>query len=333
MIRDCFTRWTEFWFSPSPVASLRNVRRGLCLVAAIYFASSLGDVETWFAHGAPASSSNLATFFRTAELTSDARWMISPLFIWDALAGRSALGESALVYRLYLLVGIGLAVFVAVGDRLADWKVPAKLAALGESSWPSVLLWLWFVGWANRIVLLAGTVEPLLSLSLAAIAIAPVGRLRSDQESPRPVSWRTTLADRLLSVQATLIALITTATLFASPVWWNGTGAYALVAPTQDRLFTVTGTFFETPLIYELLTALIVCVLPVGIFLAWKPATRKLGIAMVVAWCVAVGLLSANLLYAATLGILATTIGLKESYRAPAGAIGAKTLNDGSTDN
>ncbi|MCS7469253.1 hypothetical protein NZK35_21600 [Stieleria sp. ICT_E10.1] len=333
MIRDCVTRWTEFWFAPSPVATLGNVRRGLCLVTAIYFASALADVETWFARGAPASSSNLATFFRTAELTSDARWMISPLFIWDALAGESALGESAFVYRSYLLFGVGLAVFVAVGDRLAGWKLPAQLSAVGESNWPSVLLWVWFVGWANRIVLLAGTVEPLLSLSLAAVAIAPVGRIRSDRESPRPFSWRTTLAHRLLSVQATLIALITTATLFASPVWWNGTGAYALVAPAQDRLLTVTGTFFETPLVYELLTALIVCVLPVGIFLAWKPATGKLGVAMVVAWCGVVGLLSANLLYAATLAILATTVGWKESYRTPAGAIGAKSLNDGGTDN
>ncbi|WP_182870981.1 hypothetical protein [Stieleria mannarensis] len=335
MMATAFARWREFWFTPSPIALLRNVRRGLCLVAAVYFASALGDVDTWLPRGAPASSSNLATFFRTAELTGDARWMVSPLFIWDALTGESSLGESALVYRLYLVVGIALAVFAAAGDRLAGWNAPKKLAAFGVGSGPTVLLWIWFVGWANRIVLLAGTVEPLLSVSLAAVAIAPAGRASASpaaaDSDPGPISWRATLAGRLLAVQTTLVALITTATLLASPVWWNGTGAYALVAPAEDRFINVIGTFFETPAIYEVLTALIVCALPLGVFLAWKPATRKIGVAIMVAWSVVVGLLSANLLYAVTLGIVSTTIGALESHRTPAGVIGAKSLNGGST--
>ncbi|QEG00081.1 hypothetical protein Mal15_41500 [Stieleria maiorica] len=341
MTGQFFVRWTEFWFTPSPISSLRNVRRGLCLVAAVYFASALADVDTWLTRGAPASSSNLATFFRTAELTGDARWMVSPLFIWDAVCGESPLGESALVYRLYLLVGIALAIFAAAGDRLAGWNAPKKLAAFGTGSGPTVLLWIWFVGWANRVVLLAGTVEPVLSLSLAAVAIAPAGRVTAGRVTAAadaaggsgagPISWRATLASRLLSVQATFIALITTATLLASPVWWNGTGAYALVAPAEDRFLNVIGTFFETPLVYELLTALIVCMLPIGVFLAWQPATRKIGVWIMIVWSGFVGLLSANLLYAVTLGIIATTIGALESHRTPAGVIGAKSLDDGST--
>lgn len=326
MIGVFTAHWTEFWFTPAPASCLRFVRRGLCVVAAIYFASALGDVDTWFQRGAPASSSNLATFFRTAELTSDARWMISPLFIWDSIFAQTSLGESAFVYRCYLLVGIALALLAGVADQLGRFTLPRFASVIVQGCWPTLLLWVWFVGWANRIVLLAGIVEPLLSVSLAALAIAPIG------QQDHVTSWRTTFAQRLIALQTTLIAILTTATLLASPTWWNGTGAYALVAPAQDRLFVATDTFFEITLVYELTTALIVCVLPIGIFLAWKPAFRKIGIGLVVAWCVVVGFLSANVLYAATLGIIVTTIGGCKDVHTPTGANGANSLNGGSVE-
>ena len=309
--------WSAFWFSPSPLGTLGFVRRALCVVTAIYFASALGDIETWFQRGAPASSANLATFFRTAELTSDARWMVSPLFVWDALFAGSVWGESAIVYRGYLLLGILLALLVAVSDRMDRVNLPSRVSKLLGSCWPSVLLWIWFVGWANRIVLVAGIVEPVLSVSLAALAIAPIAHRMTGQSGPESLSWRTTLSRRLLAVQASLIGILTTATMLASPTWWNGMGAYALIAPVEDRLFDVRGSFFESPLVYELTTALIVCALPVGIAFAWQPPWRRIGIGLILAWCFLVALLSANVLYAVTLGIIASTIGTKESAMPP----------------
>jgi hypothetical protein len=307
-----------FWFAPSPVISLQFVRRALCVVTALYFLSAWGDVETWFQRGAPASSSNLATFFRTAELTDDARWMVSPLFVWDSIFADSALGESALVYRLYLLVGVVLALLVSVSDQWRRFNLPATVLRLLSSFWPSLLLWIWMVGWANRVVLLAGIVEPVLSVSLAALVVAPIiGSSAAENASNVQWSWRTTVSRRLLAVQATLIALMTTATMLASPTWWNGTGAYALIAPAEDRFFDVRGTFFETSWVYEMTTTAIVWTLPIGVFLAWRNGSRSFGIGLIVAWCVVVGFLSANVLYAATLGIIATTIG------------GAPTIGDG----
>ena len=324
--------WTAFWFSPSRPSQLTWIRRGLCAVTAVYFASAIADVDTWYVRGAPSSSTNLATFFRTAELTSDARWMVSPLFIWDSVFATSALGESALVYRGYLLLGILLASLVGFSDRLGRFELPGWCARLVRGSWLPALLWIWFVGWANRVVLLAGVVEPVLSVSLAAIAIAPSASAGSGTQQPEGVSWRATLSRRLLAVQATLISILTTATMLASPTWWNGTGAYALVAPEEDRLFSATDTAFRTPLIYESTTALIVCLLPIGIVLAWRTGTRKWGIGLVVGWCGLVGFLSANLLYAATLGIIVTAIGTDEAVHISAGASGAEKLDGGNVD-
>jgi hypothetical protein len=326
------TSWASFWFLPTPIRSLRFVRSALCVVTAVYFLSAWGDVETWFQRGAPASSSNLATFFRTAELTSDARWMVSPLFMWDALFASSSLGQSAFVYRLYLLVGILLAVAVGVSDQGDRLKVPRFLDRLLGSCWPSVLLWAWFVGWANRIVLLAGIVEPLLSVSLAALAIAPIGRHADGTATIGPFSWRTTLAKRLLAVQMSLIAMMTTATMLASSVWWNGTGAYALVAPTEDRWFDVRGSIFETPWVYELTTTWIVCTLPIGILLAWRSSTRPIGLGLILVWCCLVALLSENVLFAVTLAITATAIGTGHGDHTPAGVFGAETLDGGSAE-
>ena len=296
---------------------LAPIRRGLCAVAGLYFLSALGDVEIWYAKGAPASTSNLATFYRTAELESDARWMLSPLFVADRLLRDGSLGESSALYCAYLVIGIILAVLAGAGDRIRD--VLPGLGRIISGSLPVWLLWIWFVGWANRIVLVAGICEPVLSVSLAALALAPV-------VPEARHSWRVTLATRLLAVQFTLIGLLTSATMLAGTVWWDGTGAYALVAPAEDRFISVRESFFETPIIYESLTAFLVLALPLGLLLSWRQSDRKIGRLLLWTWCVLVALLSANVIYALTLGVLVLTVG--EKHHTSAGTNGAKTLDD-----
>lgn len=314
---------TDFWFQPTPIGRLQGVRRALCVVTAIYFLSAWSDVPTWFAADSPASSQRLSDFFRSAELTNDAAWMLSPLFAWDAMLAGTSLSESTLVYRLYLAAGILLAVLAGWSDVIAARFRSPTMKRLLVGSLPMVLLWVWFVGWANRVVLLAGTVEPVLSVSLATLAIAPIGHVGQKQSR----SWRSRLSERLLGVQATLLALATTTTMIASPTWWSGTGAYALVAPVEDRFFDVRETVFEMALVYETINLLLIVLLPLGALFAWRPTSRKTGIAMVMVWAVLVGLLSANVLYAATLAIIATRIGSEDIVAASAGASKAETLD------
>ncbi|MEM6473147.1 MAG: hypothetical protein AAF802_26535 [Planctomycetota bacterium] len=277
---------------------VRPARIGLAVVAFLYFASAVGDVPLWFQSGAPASSGQLGDFFREAGLDDDARWMWSPLFLWDSLFAGTSLAESAFVYRVYLLVGCLWSLLVlAFSIPSIATKFPNRI----RGNWVCILLWIWFVGWANRIVLLAGIVEPVLSLSLAAMAIAPLGNDR--------ITWRSHFARRLASIQGTMVMVATTATMLAGNVWWNGTGAYALVAPIENRLFDVRDTFFENPFVFESVNAFLLLALPLGVVLAWSRRRNRLGVAFICSWALLVALLSMEFLYAMTIAVIATTLG------------------------
>ena len=126
--------------------------------------------------------------------------------------------------------------------------------------------------------------------------------------------------------------MTTTATMLAASTWWNGTGAYALIAPVEDRWFDVRETLFEAPLVFELTTALIVLGLPAGVFLAWRSHSHTWGVRIIVTWCVLTGLLTADILYPATLAMIATTMGKPESDHTTAGADGAEWLNGGGVE-
>lgn len=299
--------WTRFWFQPSAASELNWVRVGLCLLTAVYFVSAWGDVSLWYAAGAPASTSHLGQFFRAAELTPQARWMLSPLYLFDAWTAGSAWSESASVYQAYLAIGIALALFAAGANVIARWFGRGLLGSLIGGSLPTLLVWVWFVGWANRATLLAGICEPVLSVSLAALAIAP-----SVTEIP---SWRVTLARRLLDVQTTLLGVVTTALMLNANVWWNGNGAYVLAAAEEDRFLSLGELVADRPMLFEGLTVVLVIGLPLALWLLRRETPwRSLGFALCWFWCAAVGVLSAELLYAAVVAVLVLSINPKSSH-------------------
>lgn len=302
--------WFRFWFQPSRAGGLDRVRQGLAVIAAVYFASAWGDLALWYSYGAPASSTNLSGFLRDAGFAEEARWLISPLFLWDSLFQGTMWAEATWVYQVYVVIGIALAGWVALAlptSQVPSEKLPkGRLLRVWNSCAPW-LLWIWFVGWANRISILSSIAEPILSVSLAAIAIAPIAPLDGSKRLIA-LHWRNTLSRRLLSCQATLIALMTTATMLAGRCWWDGTGAYVLNAPAEDRLISVRGTWFEVPWVYESTTMFLVVALPLGIVLAWQRSPRHIGVVLVWIWCLIVALLSQHLIYAATIAVICTAI-------------------------
>ena len=237
--------------------------------------------------------------------------MWSALFFWDWLTQGTFLSESVAIYRGYLVVGVLLAVVAGFADKLsAHERLPERLRTLLGGSLPTVVLWVWFVGWANRIVFLAGLVEPVLSVSLAALAISPI----VIHNGPANGSWRTGFANRLLGIQTTLLLLTISLTMLASTVWWNGLGAYALVAPKEDRLIDVIDSFFENSWVYESLSAWIVCVPVIACWIGWQVRDSsscfpRLAQYMMWFWCLVVAILSANILYTMTIAIIVPTMG------------------------
>ncbi len=278
--------WDRFWFSPGSTRAAARIRAGLCLITAIYFIGAWGDCTRWLAGDAPFSVNRTSTFLQAAGLENDARWIVSPLFLIDRL-----FGGHGLVYRAYLLIGIGLCAAVAFGRgrQMACWA-----------------LWIVFVGWANRLMLLAGVTEILLSLGLFAAAVAPpaaaVGSERRD--------WKAGFSLRLNAVQITLFAACTIATMLAGSAWWNGLAGYALLAPIEDRTLGIGGpdSIFSQAIVYDLITHGLVIALPIGMLLCWVWRRSWIGPAIVIAWCAVVAILGSHWLYGLTFACLALSI-------------------------
>lgn len=280
--------WDRFWFSGTSVASIGTIRGCLVAITVLYFLSAWPDAKFWYGEGGPLSASNVTEFLTTGGLEEAGNWIISPLF----------LTEAGWVYQLYLVFAIMTAVLVFCGRG-------------GRAA--SFLLWLLFVGWANRAMLISGLPETLLSLGLFSIAIAPAGKAwaamtekpESGTESQSCVKrqhWTAGFSERLLATQITIIGFATWMAMLGGRVWFNGLGAYALAAPVRDRMFDWTGndSLLVQPMFYESLTHLMVFALPLGFLLSWLPKQSFVGKAILVGWCVVVGLLGSHWLYAMT---------------------------------
>ncbi len=291
--------WDRFWFQPAPIRPIARVRGVLCLLAAAYFVSAAADAEFWYAKDRTFSPDNTARFWQIAGLEAEASWSVSPLFLTDRVW----------IYHAYLVVGIvvALTVLSGRGGRAAAW-----------------FLWLLFVGWANRAMILSGLAETMISLGLFAAAIAPPAPLWCKDQEQR--HWTAQLATRLIAVQVTLIGALTFVTMLGDRIWFSGVGAYALAAPAEDRTINwmAADSWLQSPMIHESLTHLLVIALPLGLVLAWRTSpnrtsardlskTNHVGQAIVLAWCLVVALLGSMWLYMAAFA--AMTLAIRPSYR------------------
>ncbi len=283
-------QWNLFWFEPSSVRLVSQLRGLLCLVTACYFLSSLTDVATWYGSDGVLSRTQVADWSSSQSESGELRWRMSPLFLTDHL----------MVFRGWAIIGVVLCVAVAIGRG---------------GRWASIAVWLTLIGWANRSLFVAGIAEPLLSLSWLAASIAPASTAITANglfarpffavTDPRGLDrhWTATLSARLLAVQGTIIGLATFSTMMAGRVWWNGLGSYALAAPTQDRYFHAAN-WISPMMIHEPLTHLLLWILPLGLFLAWQPRYETIGRVLLVSWTIAIAVLTSHFLYASTLGIM-----------------------------
>ena len=288
--------WDRYWFSSASIESVSLVRGLLASITLLYFLSAWSDASFWYAEGGPLSATHVSEFLRTGGLESAGSWIISPLF----------LTENVWVYQLYLVMGVAtsVAVFCGRGGRGA-----------------SFVLWLLFVGWANRAMLLSGLAETRLSLALFAAAISPAGNAwaalsgkrkgtRTTGDDHANVHWTAGFSERLLATQITLIGFATWVGMLGGRVWFNGLGAYALAAPAEDRTIDWTGSssLLVQVSVHELLTHLMVIALPLGLFLAWLPKTNLIGKLLLVGWCITVAMLGSHWLYAMTFSVIVLSI-------------------------
>lgn len=266
---ESLSGWDWFWFAPAPVARVAKIRSALAVIAFLYFASHWTHIGFWFADDGVLSREIFARVVAATESASEARWRFSPLFLTGSVG----------LMRAYLGIGMALALVVAVGRG---------------GRWTAVGLWIVFLGLANRATAIAGLVELPLAFGLAYTAIAP-----NTGWGTHARDWTAGFAMRLLQTHTSFWLLAVLLSQIAGLAWWNGTAAFGLAAPISERLFDLAG-LLDNPIIGGGVTHLLVLLPIVGLPLAWIPASNKYGVAILIGWWVLLGLLSAQLMYAAT---------------------------------
>ena len=281
--------WDRFWFSPAQSMPLARIRGWLALLAAMLFLSHWSDMPFWFGSEGVLAPEVFGRIVQGTESVAEARGRLSPLF----------LTTSPLLLRGYLVLGIALAVLVAVGrgGRIA-----------------SVALWLAVVGLANRSAMLAGLAELPLAFGLGYLAIAPAGSPLSGPAVAR--HWTAGFSRRLLQVHVSLWIATMVATQLAGLVWWNGQAALAIVGPVSERLWELSD-LFARPLLGATVTHLLILTPMVALPLAWIRPTARAATWVLIGWTAVWALLSAELLYGAALaGVMASLLPVDESIAA-----------------
>jgi len=275
----------KFWFADRhETSSLRFVRSGLSIVAIWYFVSHWSDINTWFATEGILSSIRIGGFLDAADLTSDATWRWSPLYLTG----------SGVALRAYLVIGI----FLAIATPFTrSTRVPA------------IMLWLWCVWLSNRSLMVSGPEELVLCFGLGYLAIASPKDLQKrdlvGSESPRSLacSWTTAFSRRLLQVHTSLLIGLTGLTMLSAKIWWDGTGSVSVAAPIGRRLINIT-ELITNPTIHELLTHAIIILALVSPIAIWFNATRNAAFFGLLIWCLIMAVLSSQWMYLTTLAIL-----------------------------
>ncbi|MEM1227611.1 MAG: hypothetical protein AAGJ40_18075 [Planctomycetota bacterium] len=295
MMARCFDPVARWWCTPLPAHAVRPIRFALAVITAAYFADGMVDAGDWFGVGQTHSSSQIAEFLSLAGIGEAVSASISPLF----------LTESTGVYQVYLGLSIALALGMAVGVG---------------GRYVKVAVWLAVVFWSNRLLWLSGLAETSLSLSLASIAIAAETRPdggRSSSNSGRSTS--NGLSVRLLAVQASLLIGLTWLGMAAGDVWWDGTGAIALNAPTTNRTIDWTDWLMVTT-VHDVVTAVLMVLPPLGLALAWLAASHRsayAGLGMLWIWAALLALFGSVWIHAAILATGSLAIVLTRDSMVP----------------
>lgn len=255
--------WERFWFTPEPAESLRFVRIGLGVLAALYFASHWADIGYWFGSEGVLSTEQLSRLNQSTEAAGAARWHLTPLY-WI---------ESALGLRVVLGLGILASLLTAagVGGRITGGRV--------NGEWLIVTLaWLILLSVVARCWMIAGLVEIPLVFGLSGLMIAAAGRgeARGGPADGTASSrrWTAGFARRLLEIHVAALVAATALTQLASESWWNGEGALQLVLPIDGPAFELA-SLGNSPLATAALTHLIVW-LPIAVVpLLWFPVAPR----------------------------------------------------------
>ncbi len=307
--REFGTAWTRFWFTPRDSVVLCLVRVLTGIVALYYIVSHSADLVRWFG---PDGILNAST---TQRLTGAEQLRYSFHYSYLYLAETPA--------SLWILHGAGLLVVLAF--TLGLWSRLTSIGAL-----------IVVLAYVHRAPMITGQLEPVLTMLLAYLCLAPTGRHfsldavwarhRLKKLGPLAGQWTDTqlslganISTRLIQLHLAGFCLMTGLNMLAADTWWAGEGVWWLIARTDSRLVDLTG-LAHAPLVVNFWSHAIVAYLFLFGLLAWhrlaRPILLVLGVLVwvslalvtgLVAWCVT--MLVASLAFVEPRQILAPAVG------------------------
>jgi hypothetical protein len=212
--------WNRFWFTPADPFSLAIVRVLVGVLALYWLATFTPDLERYFG---PAGLLPL----ETVRAWSADSWRFSYLDFTSRPA------------ELYVVHAAGLAVLVLFTVGL--WTRITSILSL------VVVL-----SYVHRAPMLTGQFEPVLSLVLLYLCLAPCGRTlsldallarrRADPLRPARVDsiWAN-VALRLLQIHLCVVYPMMALAKLRASVWWTGQAVWWLAARPDSRLVDLTG--------------------------------------------------------------------------------------------
>ncbi len=271
-IQQVLDQWDQFWFEPTSQTVVQRLRISLGIFVAVWFASFLPSVSTWFDANGILNTAQSSSLLGFAEVSRSLNW--SPLWLTD----------SVWVYQTWLVVGIAMALVVA-------WGRGGRLAVAA--------LLILAIAWSHRIFWLTGPVEPAMMAMLMYLLVQTGCRLGVHDDSLRSSNQLTT---RLIQVHTWILLAAGGLSSLASLSWWRGEGAWWLVATGRSALFTMT--FFEgRPWLVNFASHSLIGMYALTLWLLTKPTLRPLGFATSAVLCLMIGLLGDQLLYAILIAI------------------------------
>lgn len=269
--------WTRFWFSPRNPSTVCGLRIVVGLLAAYFVLSHTADLQTWFGPD--------------GILNSQAIAQLDDASIAPGTYHLSYLHWANTPTRLWALHAMGLLVIASF--VLGLWTRVTSIGAL-----------IVVLAYVHRGPLLTGQFEPVLTMLLAYLCLAPTGSYWSLDAwragNPAvPPSWTANVAVRLIQVHLAGFSVLTGLNMLAADAWWAGEAMWWLAARSETRLVDVSN-WIPNMLVINAWTHVTVAYLLVFGILIWNRLARPIllilgvpiwiGLALtsgLVAWCVA----------------------------------------------
>jgi hypothetical protein len=278
-LSEAFGRgWNRFWFTPGDAFPLSVIRVLTGLAALCYHWSFAADLTRWFGpHG-------LLTAETVHSLIGPAAFRWSPLFFTDAPQ----------VLWVFHVVGLVILAAFTVGLLTRATNV----LALGV-----------VLSYVHRAPMIIGAFEPVLTMVLAYLCLAPsgaylsvdrwLGNRRKQAGEPSP-SVAANISLRLIQVHLAALYLLMGLTMLAGQPWWSGEALWLLAARTESRLLDLT-FLNEHPFVINVWTHAVVAFALLFGVLIWNRLARPLLLVLAVVICVPLALVTGQLAFFAML--------------------------------